>query len=237
MTWTLVTGAAKRLGAEICQLLALHGHHLVIHYRYSEREAQTLAEQCRQLGVKAEIIQGDFTTKESTQEFVKKYLAEFSNTKNLINNVGNYFIGSALQTPIEEWIELFQNNLYAPLILIQALSDSLKKNQGSIVNLGVAGISHVRADVYSTAYSCAKTGLWMLTKSLASEFAPYNVKVNMISPGYVDISVDLPREVNALPMQRPAETREIAEAVAFLLGEKARYITGQNIEIAGGVRL
>jgi NAD(P)-dependent dehydrogenase (short-subunit alcohol dehydrogenase family) len=237
MTWTLVTGGAKRLGAEICHTLASQGHHLAIHYRRSESQAEALAEKCRQLGVKAKAIQGDFSTTESTQVFAKKYLQEFPDTKNLVNNVGNYFIGSALQTPIEQWMELFQNNLNTPLILIQALGDSLKKSEGSIVNIGVAGINNIRADVYSTAYSCAKTCLWMLTKSLAAEFAAYRVKVNMISPGYLDIAVDLPQEINKLPMKRPAESKEIAEAIAFLLGGKAQYITGQNIEIAGGTRL
>lgn len=237
MSWTLVTGGAKRLGAEICRKLAFQKHNVVIHYRHSENQAKALAIELQQLGVNAEIIQGDFSTSESTLAFANRYLKQFPNTQNLINNVGDYFIGSGLQTPIEKWMELFQNNLHTPLVLIQALSNTLKRTQGNIVNIGVVGILNVRADVYSTAYSCAKTGLWMLTKSLAVEFAPHQVKVNMVSPGYLDISVDLPKEINKIPMQRLAESWEVAEVVAFLLAEDASYITGQNIEIAGGVRL
>jgi NAD(P)-dependent dehydrogenase (short-subunit alcohol dehydrogenase family) len=237
MSWTLVTGGAKGLGAEICRKIASQGFQVVVHYNSSELEAKKVAEDCRSCGVKAEIIQGDFSNQKLAETFLQSYLSKFSNTQNLINNVGNYFIGSALETSLEQWVEIFQNNLYTPLTLIQSLQSSIKKLQGSIVNIGIAGIMNIRGDVYSTAYSCAKTGLWMLTKSLAVELAPYKARVNMVSPGYLETAIDLPKDLQKLPMNRAATLNEVAAIVAFLLGREASYVTGQNIEAAGGIRL
>ena len=95
----------------------------------------------------------------------------------------------------------------------------------------------LRADVNATAYTITKLGLWMLTRSLAKELAPSQVRVNMVSPGYLDISVDLPEDVSKLPMGRSGTTKEVANIIALLLDKQSSYITGQNIEVAGAVRL
>ncbi len=237
VSWTLVTGGAKRFGAEVCRHLASRGHHLVIHYRTSEKEADALATECRQYSIQVATIQGDFSSKESTQEFIQRYKENFPATRYLINNVGDFLIQSALHTPIDEWYAIFQNNTHAPFILSQQLVDSLKKHQGAIVNIGVAGLERGGADNYSTAYSCAKLALLLLTRSLAKELAPYQVRVNMISPGHLENSIDLPVSFKSIPMGRPASLKEGAELIAFLLSKEATYITGQNIELAGGLRL
>ena len=234
--WTLVTGGAKRLGAEICQTLAASGHNIVVHYHNSHDDAINVQAACKKLGVEAELLQGDFSTQETTQKFIDAYLSQFTETEHLINNVGNYLIKSALNMPLKEWYDLFQTNLHAPFALIQALTPSLKKQQGSIVNIGIAGMNHLPADTYATAYSITKASLLMLTKSVAKELAPDHVRVNMVSPGYIDNAVDLP-DPSRLPMGRPATTQEVARAVEFLINKDNAYITGQNIEVSGGVRL
>lgn len=237
MKWSLVTGGAKNLGAEICQELARQGHSVVVHYRNSEKEAQNIVKECLKYHVNAECIQGDFSSIESTQKFIDTYLTRFSETENLINNVGNYFIGSSLKSSPELWVELFQTNLHAPYLLIRNLLPSIKKFQGSIINVGVAGLNFVHANVHATAYMMTKSGLLMLTKSLALELAPDQVRVNMVSPGYLEQSIDLPKDLSKIPMQRLAKNHEVAETILFLLSDQASYITGQNIEVAGGTRL
>lgn len=236
MKWTLVTGAAKHLGASVCRELAKQGYSVVVHYRASERQAQEVVEDCLSLGVQAERMQGDFSTLESTQKFIDQYLKRFSDTENLINNVGNYSVGSSLKTSWGEWNDLFQTNLNVPFFLTQKLLPSIKSHQGCVLNIGVAGLK-LGADNYSTVYTMAKTGLLILTKSLALEVAPDQVRVNMVSPGYLEESVDLPSDVTKIPLQRLGTYQEVAEMIAYLLSDKARYITGQNIEIAGGTRL
>lgn len=237
MTWTLVTGGAKRLGAEIALALAKKGHSLVIHYHHSKGPALELVEKCKQFGVDAECIQGDFSSVKMVEDFIVRYLDNFSETENLINNVGNYLIKPALETTIEEWTSLFQVNLHAPFALCRALSPSIIKYRGNIVNIGVAKLGGISANTYSTAYSITKSALWMLTKSLAAELATSHARANMVSPGYLDIAVDVPSDLEKLPMHRAGKSCEVARVVSFLLEKESAYITGQNIEVAGGFGL
>jgi NAD(P)-dependent dehydrogenase (short-subunit alcohol dehydrogenase family) len=234
---TLITGAADGLGVELVMTLAKQKYPLVIHYNTSHESAKRLARECKEHGVEADIIQGDFSTLKSTLDFIRRYQTQFPETENIIYNVGNYLIKSALATEIEEWHELYQTNFFAPISLINALVESVKKHKGSIINIGVVGVNDVPADVYSTAYTSTKLTLWMLTKSLAKELAKDQVRVNMISPGHMENSIDLPKNLSTLPMGRAATLKEVANTVAFLLDKENSYITGQNIEIAGGVRL
>lgn len=231
--WTLVTGGAKRLGAELCLALAEQGHSVVVHYNQSRDEALEVVSSCQKLGVQADVIQGDFSSVESVKRFAADYLDHFPETDVLINNVGNYLIASALETPIEDWIQLFQINLHAPFILAQALAATLIRNKGQIINIGTSGLKRQAAHRYSAAYSLAKEGLWGLTLSLARELAPKEVRVNMVSPGQLENSVDSHR----IPMDRPAHCWEVCRMVNFLLDPSSAYITGQNIEVAGGLGL
>src|SRR5438128_2701701 len=105
--WTLVTGGAKHLGANLCLALAEKGHSIVVHYRHSRDEASEVVAKCQMMGREAAAIQGDFTTIKGVQDFVHRYLKEFPETVTLINNVGNYLVGSALKTSVEEWTHLF----------------------------------------------------------------------------------------------------------------------------------
>jgi 3-oxoacyl-[acyl-carrier protein] reductase len=236
MSWTLVTGGAKRLGANVCLSLAQKGYSVVVHYNRSQQEALDIVQQCRAFNVEAEAIQGDLSSLETTSIFVERYLSQFSETMCLINNVGNYLIKSLLHTSSQEWLNLIQTNVLAPLTLTQALIPSIKRHRGNIINIGTSGLRLNKADCYSPAYTITKQSLWLMTDSLAKELASHQVTVNMVSPGQLDISVDLP-PVERLPMHRPATCSEISRVILFLMNPESGYITGQNIEVAGGFRL
>lgn len=237
MMWALVTGGAKNLGAALCRALAEKGYNVVIHYMNSKIAAEKVARECQRVGVFSEIIQGDLSSEKGLNFFVKEYLGRFSKTNLLINNIGNYLISSALNTKLKDWYSLFHTNLHAPFALSQALMPSLKKSKGHIFNIGTSKLDVICADTYSTAYTITKQSLWILTKSLARELAPHGVKVNMVSPGHLDYSIDLPVNPKDLPMGRAAFSYEVVRAVMFMLEEESSYITGQNLEVAGGVRL
>ncbi len=237
MSFTLVTGGAKNLGREICLRLAENQLNVALHYNKSDKQANLTVNECRSFGVHAEAIHGDFSTEENIKKFIDEYMKRFPKTQNLINNVGNYLVKSALETTIDEMETLFQVNLYAPFLLMKSLIPSIREERGSIINIGVAGIDHFRAENYSTAYSMTKQNLLLLTKSLAKELATFDVAVNMISPGMLENSADAPKILKTVPMNRLGTFKEVAEVAAFLLDKKNHYITGQNIEIAGGVRL
>ncbi len=232
-SWTLVTGGAKRLGAAICRELAKNGHSVVVHYNTSKSEASLLEQELKEHIERVETIQGSFSTEEGCRDFLRRYLARFSRTQCLVNNVGNYLVAPTHATNASQARELFQANVQAPLMLMQALLPSIKELQGSIVNIGTAGIHDGRADSQSGVYMASKAALWSLTKSLAKECAKDNVSINMVSPGQLTISISLEDEGRRLPMKRAGTPEEVARLVAFLLASENHYITGQIIDVAG----
>lgn len=234
MSWTLIAGGAKKLGAKICIGLASSGYDVVIQYRKSKKEAEEVARQCQKLGVQAEIIQGDFSTLETTQVFIKDYQMRFSSTYGFVYNVGNYEPSSFQNTQIEHWMDLFQTNLHAPFILTQSLFASLVQNRGRIVFMGVSGLKQVRKQSLAPAYMATKTALFSFMQSLAYELAPKGVTVNMVSPGHLKETIDPPA---SFPMRRLGEWSEVERVITFLMQNESCYITGQNIEVAGGVGL
>lgn len=232
--WTLVTGGAKRLGADLCVALADAGFSVVVHYNHSQEEALEVVAKCQEKGVQSAAIQGDFSSWAKLKDFMQRYLQQFPHTHALINNVGNFLTQSAQQTSVEEWEFLFQTNLHAPFFLSQSLLPTLIQFQGQIINIGVSGLYKQTGHSYAMAYALTKAALLEMTRSLARELAPQGVRVNMVSPGMLDISVDLPTDIAQLPMHRPGYCREVSRVVTFLLDSASAYITGQNIEVAGG---
>ena len=235
MGWTLVTGGGKNLGAEVCITLARHGYPILVHYNKSKEEALEIVNVCRRIGTEAECVCGDFSTIEGVETFIEK-AKEFGKIENLINNVGTYAVKSGLETPTDVWVDIFQTNIHTRFMLSKAFSEDLKSFSGSIINIGVVGLQNLYANTYCTAYMCAKHALWALTCSLAKELASSQVRVNMVSPGYLSTSVGLP-DVTTLPMGRAATFREVADVIVFLLNKNNRYITSQDIEVAGGYKL
>jgi NAD(P)-dependent dehydrogenase (short-subunit alcohol dehydrogenase family) len=179
-------------------------------------------------------MQGDFSTPEGTSDFIERYLKKGLPTKGLINNVGEYFVGPLQKTPLETWRGLFESNLHAPFALSMALLPLLVKERGRIVNIGIPNVKTLQANLYFPAYKATKLSLAYLTTCLAKEVASSGVNVNMVSPGYLENSVDFPEK---FPMGRPAQLNEVAEMVSFFFEKRSEYITGQNIEVAGGVGL
>ena len=235
--YALVTGAAKRIGASISQNIHSVGFNIGIHYNSSKEEARKL---CDELNIKragsAEIFQADITQTSDIKILIANFLKWSGKIDLLINNASSFYPTPLGKITEENWNDLIGTNLKGPLFLSQEASESLKSNQGSIINLVDIHIKSPPKD-YSV-YIAAKAGLEILTRSLARDLAP-NVRVNGISPGAIlwpeekmDES-DKEKILHSVPLKRKGSPQDISDCVLFLINA-AGYITGQTISVDGG---
>ncbi|QDX81926.1 pteridine reductase [Denitratisoma sp. DHT3] len=235
----LVTGAARRVGAEIARLLHAAGARLVLHYRRSAPEAEALAATLnRSRSNSAATVQADLCDSAALERTVAVALERFGRLDGLVNNASSFFrtpLGSIDQAA---WQELVGSNFQGPLFLAQAAAPHLRASGGAIVN--ITDVHAERPLRGYPVYSAAKAGLLGLTRALAIELAP-RVRVNAVAPGAVDWpenDQDFPPEerqaiIAHTLLQRIGTPMDIARTVRFLLFD-APYITGQVINVDGG---
>jgi NAD(P)-dependent dehydrogenase (short-subunit alcohol dehydrogenase family) len=235
----LVTGAAKRTGRGLALALARAGADVVVHYGRSRQEAESAVAEITALGRRGFAISADLAVPGQAEALIEASLTQAGRLDLLVNNVGNYPLGDPLGLSPDEFRATLETNLTAPYALIRAaLPALLASGMGQVINLGYAGVEHPVANTRAMAYQISKAGLLVLTRSLAQALGPRGVRVNMISPGHIDNSVDLPADIAShVPLGRPARIDDIAGALLFLLSPAGAYITGANIEVAGGYRL
>lgn len=235
MSYVLVTGSTKNIGRDICLALATEGYDIVAHYKFNFIEAKRLQKEIISLGRKCEIIRGDFSNKEGVKLFISSLIPRISIFKGLVNNASIYPLGSLEDSSLKDVENTFWVNFFSPFYLIQTLACNYMKEGGSIVNVGICGLNSNISTTHAPIYQMSKSSLLSLTRCAAKSFCQKDIRVNMVSPGYTDTSSDRPLDPAKLPMRRVAQSKEIASAVVFFF--KNSYITGQNIEVAGGVRL
>lgn len=236
MSWVLITGATSLLGKEIALSFARSGKNVVLHYHNHSHVAEQLAREIEGLGVQAKTLHGEFSQPSTVDTFIHQYRQWNLPTEIIIHNVGPYYQKSLLQTTASALQETFQTNFFASVSITKALIKNLEKTSGTIIYLGFPNL--LRGKVFKNApgYALAKETLAIWTRSLAKEVLPMQVRVNMVSPGYLEHSVDAP-DPSTLPQKRWITCREVAELIQFLTSPAAQSITGQNIDVAGGVGL
>jgi 3-oxoacyl-[acyl-carrier protein] reductase len=233
----LVTGSARRLGREIALRLAAAGHFTFVHYLGSKREAESVLKAIRAAGGDGALVSGDLGKATGVASIVRAVRSKTSHLDVLVNNVGVYKVGPLLTFSADDFDTVMRANLTGCFRLSQALIPLMPKG-GNMVNIGYAGVDNLTATTHNTAYLISKTGLHILTKSLAQALGPRGVRVNMVSPGILSNSVELPKKASDfVPMGFLGEVADVAEAVDFLVSDKARYITGVNLDVAGGYHM
>ncbi|HYW20991.1 MAG TPA: bifunctional dihydropteridine reductase/dihydrofolate reductase TmpR [Nodularia sp. (in: cyanobacteria)] len=238
MKKALVTGSAAGIGRAIALDLASKGFDVAIHYRNSETEAHQVCQEAAQYNIKAIALQADVTDPKQAQHLVKTAATELNGLSVVVNNVGNYIYKPISQISIDEWHHLLDSNLNSTFYVTQAAIPFLKLAQGGrIVNFAFASAQHVIAHKLNGAYAVSKTGIIVYSKSLAVELIPDHITVNVVSPGAAENTVGLEDAIPLIPAQRPATLAEICQAVAFFVNSDNGYITGQVLEVAGGLRL
>ena len=233
----LVTGSARRIGAEIARRLHAAGYDLALHYRGSADDAQTLATELEAARADSTLLlQADLAEFDRLPELVAKTIGRFGRLDALVNNASGFHPTPFGATTPAQWDELFAINARAPFFLSQAAAPHLANANGAIVN--IADIHAERPLRGHAVYAMSKAALLHMTRSLALELAP-KVRVNAVSPGAIlwpEGGKDPEAQVAILartPLGRTGTPQEIAEAVLWLL-QDARYCTGQTLHVDGG---
>ena len=233
-----VTGSAKRLGRAVALRLASEGYFTWVHYLSSRDEAAEVLESIRSAGGDGALVKGDVASSKQVAAMAERVRKASGRLDLLVNNVGVYRTGDLASYPVADFSATLRTNLVGAFDLIQRTLDLFPAAGGSVVNIGYAGVGSLAGSTHNTAYLISKTGLLVLTKSLAQALGPRGIRVNMVSPGILDNSVELPRRTrDYVPLDRLGRCEDVAEAVAFLASDKASYITGVNTDVAGGYML
>jgi 3-oxoacyl-[acyl-carrier protein] reductase len=237
----IVTGAARGIGRSIGMELARRGCNIAFNYRNSAAEAEQLKGELSAMGVGVYSLQAsveDFSAAEAMVQQVKKH---FGTVDYLVNNAGITKDKLILRMSEEEWDEVIDINLKGSFNFSKAVAPlMLRARSGSILN--IASISGIIGLPGQTNYSAAKAGVIGFTKALAKELASRNITVNALALGFIDTDMtrSLAEEyrstiVKGIPLGRFGTTEETAKIAAFLLSDDARYITGQVIQVDGGL--
>jgi pteridine reductase len=233
----MITGGARRVGAEIVRVLHGAGASVLIHYRNSADAARALAGELNRIRPSSVAIEcANLADADTADHLVGAALHEFGRLDILINNASTFYPTVVGETTFAHWDDLIASNLKAPFFLSQAAAPSLQAQRGLILN--IVDIHALRPLKRHPVYSIAKAGLAMLTRSLARELGP-DIRVNGIAPGPVlwpehPMDEDLKREITAKTALKRHGTPQDVAATALFLAKDAPYITGQIIAVDGG---
>jgi 3-oxoacyl-[acyl-carrier protein] reductase len=236
----LITGSGRNIGRATALKFAGEGAHIVVNARANEAEAEAVAHEVREKGVKALALLADVAKKDEVDRMVAKALSEFGRVDILINNAAIRPHKPFTEVTIEDWERVRGVVLDGAIYCTKAAIEGMVKNRygrilffvGDGAYTGGSGRAHV---------SAAKMGLIGLARSLAAEFAAHNIRVNVVSPGSIDTRRDNPewyhgRVPNAagIPLGRQGHVDEIAATCLFLVSDDGGFITGQTLHVNGG---
>ncbi len=237
----IVTGSGRNLGRAGVLELARRGADVVVNARTNRQEAESVAREAESLGVRALALLADVGDQEQVNRMVDEVLTQFGRVDVLINNVGFRPLYPFMEMTTAEWRAVMAANLDGPFFCAKACVPSMIANGGgSIVNL--SGVGSFAGAARRSAVCASKMGALGLTRALAVELGPYNIRVNYVVPGGWDeqaTSLDdmepESRNLQRIPLGRLGIPQELANLYAFLASDESSYITGQTFHINGGV--
>ena len=238
MKTVIVTGGSRGIGAAIVKELACCGYNVVLDYNKSENAAKKIKEELKEKNINIEIFKADVSKRKEVKELIKFTLEKYKNIDVLINNAGIDQIKTFRDITDEDWNNMMQINLNSVFYCSQEVLENMIYNKcGCIINISsIWGQVGASCEVH---YSASKAAVDGFTKALAKELGPSNIRVNSISPGFIDTDMnkelkeeDLIEIKKEIPLGRIAKPEEIAKSVKWLIEDN--YVTGQIISINGG---
>ncbi len=236
-----ITGATRGIGRQIAITLAKNGFDIALNYRTQNEELEDLKKEIESENVKCFAVQGDVSSFESAEEMVNKIIEKFGKIDVLVNNAGITKDMLLMRMKKEDFESVIDVNLVGTFnITKNVIPFMMKQRSGRIINISsVVGIS---GNAGQTNYSASKAGIIGFTKSLAKEVGSRNILVNAVAPGFIetqmtDVLKDEVKEEIAkqIPLKRMGTTQDVANVVKFLASEESSYITGQVIQVDGGM--
>lgn len=234
----IVTGASRGIGREIARQLARSNMKVVANYNQSEKEAKELKEELEKENIMIDIVKADITRREEAKKLVQFALQKYNKIDILINNAGISEYKLFTDETDEDWKRIMDTNLYSAFVMSQEVIPNMIHNKvGCIINISsIWGVTGASLEVL---YSTSKAGLNGMTKALAKELGPSNIRVNAIAPGIIQTSMnnkfskeELEEIKEEIPLEKIGKTEDIAKCVKWLIEDS--YTTGQIISINGG---
>ncbi len=237
----IVTGSGRGIGKAIALKLASYGANVVINDIPSSDYADATSEEIKAMGVGSIVVKGDVRNPADMENLIKTTVDTFGSIDILVNNAGITRDGLMLRMSEEDWDMVLDINLKGAFNCIKAAArPMMKQKHGAIIN--IASVVGVMGNAGQANYSASKAGLIGLTKTVAKEFAKKNIRCNAVAPGFIDsdMTAKLSDEVKqsyfaAIPLAKFGKTEDIADVVAFLASDMSKYVTGQVINVDGGL--
>lgn len=237
----VVTGGSGAIGRAICMALARAGAAVAVHYGTNRDGALGVADRIRSGGGRAVVVGGDVACEEDVERFFHEVREQLGRVDILVNNAGVLRDGLVVRMRLEDWRKVLDTNLTGTFLCTrEALRDMLRARWGRIVN--ITSVVGLVGNAGQANYVAAKAGIVGFTKAVAREVASRNITVNAIAPGYVHskMTEGLDEEqrhflTSQIPLGRTGVPEEIAPAVVFLCSDQAAYITGQVLNVDGGM--
>ncbi|MGB4781829.1 SDR family NAD(P)-dependent oxidoreductase [Candidatus Methylomirabilis sp.] len=240
----VITGGTKGIGKAIAYRLAQDGCDVVLNYHADDGTAQSALRDFEGLPVKAVAVKADVSTSGGASHLIETAARELGSLDLLVNNVGPFLTRALYDTTDDEWRRTLDGNLSSVFYCSRAaLRVMREKRAGSITNIGALNVEHSPIGVFEApAYYIAKSGVIMLTRSLARSEAPWGIRVNAVNPGFIETETydryrdeDKAAWARMVPLGRLGTPDDVAEAVSYLTSERAQYVTGAVLHVHGGL--
>lgn len=237
----LITGGSRGIGKQVALKFAKNGYNIVVNYVSDNTDIKGLQEEFEKENVELLLVKADVTKKEEIQNLVKAAIEKFGHIDVLVNNAGITKDGLLMRMKEEDFDKVIEINLKGTfLVAKEVIPYMMKKREGSIIN--ISSVVGLVGNAGQSNYAASKAGIIGFTKSVAKELASRNIRANCVAPGFIktDMTDVLSEEVkenihNQIPLKRMGTPEEVANLVYFLGSEESKYITGQVINVDGGM--
>lgn len=239
----LITGATRGIGYAMAKCFAAEGAEIAFTYVNSVERANQVEQELAELGVKAKGFQSDAASFENANQVVELVVKEFGKIDILVNNAGITKDGLLLRMNEQQWDDVLDTNLKSAFNYVRACTPLMMRQRSGNI-LSVSSVVGIHGNAGQANYAASKAGLVGFTKSIAKELATRGIRANVIAPGFIMTEMTgkfdekmLAEWCKGIPMQRGGDVKEVAKAALFLVSDQSSYITGQVLQVDGGMSM